>query len=197
MALTEDVEPELDQEYMDIMVAAEDQDALVVHNFELELEDFLQDVPEMHDAMVTYLEARSKLLSAVAGKSAGCGKGRGKGKKQREQLLARIARSTCRICHQKGHWKAECPNQDRNSDPGPAGSIAEEFQLSPVQEAHSEPDSSDHEPESSNMSLPSKSFPGCNKEIADVFVVQALLNDSLKLHRFVPALVSPPGTQLP
>ena len=107
MALTEDVEPELDQEYMDIMVAAEDQDALVVHNFELELEDFLQDVPEMHDAMVTYLEARSKLLSAVAGKSAGCGKGRGKGKKQREQLLARIARSTCRICHQKGHWKAE------------------------------------------------------------------------------------------
>lgn len=58
---------------MDIMVAAEDQDALVVHNFEpeLELEDFLQDGPEMHDAMVTYLEARSKLLSAVAGKSAG------------------------------------------------------------------------------------------------------------------------------
>ena len=149
MALTEDVEPELDQEYMDIMVAAEDQDALVVHNFELELEleDFLQDGPEMHDAMVTYLEARSKLLSAVAGKSAGWGKGRGKGKKQREQLLARIARSTCRICHQKGHWKAECPNQDRNSDSGPAGNIAEEFQLSPVQEAHSEPDSSDHEPE--------------------------------------------------
>ena len=66
MALTEDVEPELDQEYMDIMVAAEDQDALVVHNFELELEDFLQDVPEMHDAMVTYLEARSKLRGFLA-----------------------------------------------------------------------------------------------------------------------------------
>ena len=221
MALTEDVEPDLDQEYLDIMVAAEDQDALVVHNFEQELEDFLQDVPEMHDAMVTYLEARSKLLEkrrsrgfwpvkfgGKDGKSGGRGKGRGKGKKQREQLLARIARSTCRICHQKGHWKAECPNRDKNSESGPAASanIAEEFQLSAVQEVHSEPDSSDPEPESCLMSMPSKFLPGFNDEIADVFVVQALQSDSMKasfgarmkqalkpkLNRFVHALMSPP-----
>ena len=221
MALTEDVEQELDQEYMDIMVAAEDQDALVVHNFEQELEDFLQDVPEMHDAMVTYLEARSKLLEkrrsrgfwpvkfgGKDGKSAGRGKGRGKGKKQRDQLLARIARSTCRICHQKGHWKAECPNRDKSSDSGPAASanIAEESQLSAVQEVHSEPDSSDPEPESRFMSLPSKFLSGFSDEIADVFVVQALQSDSMKasfgarmkqalkpkLNRFVSALMSPP-----
>ena len=221
MALTEDVEPELDQEYLDIMVAAEDQDALVVHNFEQELEDFLQDVPEMHDAMVTYLEARSKLLEkrrsrgfwpvkvgGKDGKSFGRGKGRGKGKKQREQLLARIARSTCRICHQKGHWKAECPNRDKNSESGPAASanIAEEFQLSAVQEVHSEPDSSDPEPESRDMSMPSKFLPGFNDNVADVFVVQALQSDTMKanfgarmkqalkpkLNRFVSALMSPP-----
>ena len=221
MALTEDVEPELDQEYMDIMVAAEDQDALVVHNFEQELEDFLQDVPEMHDAMVTYLEARSKLLEkrrsrgfwpvkfgGKDGKSAGRGKGRGKGKKQRDQLLARIARSTCRICHQKGHWKAECPNRDKSSDSGPAASanIAEESQLSAVQEVHSEPESSDPEPESRFMSMPSKFLSGFSDEIADVFVVQALQSDSMKatfgarmkqalkpkLNRFVSALMSPP-----
>ena len=61
-ALTEDVEPELDAEFLEIMVAAEDQDALLVSSFEQELEDFLQDVPDMHEAMVSYLEARSKLL---------------------------------------------------------------------------------------------------------------------------------------
>ena len=56
------MEPELDAEFMEVMLAAEDQDALLVSSFEQELEDFLQEVPDMHDAMVTYLEARSKLL---------------------------------------------------------------------------------------------------------------------------------------
>ena len=64
--LTEDVEPELDAEFMEVMLAAEDQDALLVSSFEQELEDFLQDVPDMHDAMVTYLEARSKLLGETS-----------------------------------------------------------------------------------------------------------------------------------
>ena len=56
--------PELDAEFMEVMLAAEDQDELLVSSFEQELEDFLQDVPDMpmHDAMVTYPEARSKLL---------------------------------------------------------------------------------------------------------------------------------------
>ena len=61
VALTEDHDADFDQEFLDIMIASEDQDALTVHNFEQELEEFLQEVPEMHDAMVSYLEARSKL----------------------------------------------------------------------------------------------------------------------------------------
>ena len=55
-------EPELDAEFMEMMLAAENHDALVINAFEQELEDFLQDVPDMHDAMVSYIEARSKLL---------------------------------------------------------------------------------------------------------------------------------------
>ena len=80
----------------------------------------------MHDAMVTYLEARSKLLEkrrsrgfwpikpgGKDNRGFGKGKGRGKGKRQRDLLLARIAGSTCRLCNQKGHWEAECPNRDK------------------------------------------------------------------------------------
>ena len=153
--LTEDVEPELDAEFMEVMLAAEDQDALLVSSFEQELEDFLQDVPDMHDAMVTYLEARSQLLEKrrsrgfwpikAGGKDNrgfGKGKGRGKGKRQRDQLLARIAKSNCRLCNQRGHWKAECPNRDKNPDGGTAvANIVEPSQPSMVHEVHSEPES--------------------------------------------------------
>ena len=73
------------------MIASEDQGVLTVHNFEQELEDFLQEVPEMHDAMVSLLEARSKLreksrtrgfwpvkFGGKDGKSGFKGKGRGR-----------------------------------------------------------------------------------------------------------------------
>ena len=36
----------------------------------------------------------------------------GKGAR-REQLLARIAKSHCRHCGEKGHWRAECPSRNR------------------------------------------------------------------------------------
>ena len=146
VTMSEDPGMDLDAEFMDIMIAAEDQDALTVSAFEQELEEFLQDVPDMHDAMVSYLEARSKLLEKrrsrgfwpvkfgeKGGRAPGKNKGRGKGKRQREQLLSRIARSTCRICHQKGHWKAECPLRDKVPEGGStAATIAEEM---PVAEA--------------------------------------------------------------
>ena len=45
----------------------------------------------------------------------GKGSGKSKGKHAREQLLARIARSTCRACGERGHWKAECPKLGRGS----------------------------------------------------------------------------------
>ena len=72
----------------------------------------------MHDAMTTYLEARTRLLEKRKNRGFWPTKGRGKGAKgkfkgktsrSREQLMARIARSHCRKCGAVGHWKAECP----------------------------------------------------------------------------------------
>ncbi|CAE7362313.1 RE1 [Symbiodinium sp. CCMP2592] len=127
--LVDEAEPELDGEFIEAMVAAEDPDALVVQGFEEELEGFFQDTPDLQEALVSYLEARQKLLSKKRSRgfwpvSAGKGnfkgskgsKGRGKGGKGgRDQLLARIARSHCRICGAKGHWKAECPQKGKTS----------------------------------------------------------------------------------
>ena len=140
---------ELDNEYLDALISQEDPDALAVANFEQEFEDFLQDIPEMHEAMVTYMEARSKLLEKRKGRGfwpvkgkGGFKKGRGKGgksKKDRDQLLARIARSKCRRCGQVGHWKAECPNPP---DPSAASAnVAEVYGVTVPDEI------SDHEDE--------------------------------------------------
>ena len=114
-------EMELDYEYVDAMAAIEDADALAIQCFEEELESFMQETPELFEAMTAYQEARQRLLQKRrsrgfwpvpkgAGKNPGrFGKGRSKGKPAREQLLARMARSTCRACGERGHWKAECP----------------------------------------------------------------------------------------
>ena len=100
------------------LVAQDDPDAILVQNFEAEFEDFVQETPELHQAMVTYVEARQKLLDKrkvrgfwpPKGGNKGGSKGKWqKGKGGRQSLLARIAGSTCRLCNQKGRWKAECP----------------------------------------------------------------------------------------
>ena len=114
---------------MDALVLAEDPDALTVQGFEEELEQFFQETPELHEALISYLDARSKLLakrrargfwpvgsSASGAKGSGkggrfSGKGKCKGKQSREALLLKISRSTCRLCGQRGHWKAECPSR--------------------------------------------------------------------------------------
>ena len=134
-------ETELDDNFLETMVASEDQDALQVQAFEEELENFFQDTPELQEALVSYIEARSRLLAKKksrgfwpigAGKGSTKGgrgfKGSGKGKgKHREQLLARIARSTCRICGKKGHWKAECPRRKQSSSGEATTTVAEAF----------------------------------------------------------------------
>ena len=71
---------------------------------------------------MSYVEARARLLAKrksrgfwpvsnhKGGKASRPFKGKGKGKHaNRDQLLPRIARSTCRACGERGHWKAECP----------------------------------------------------------------------------------------
>ena len=126
--LIDEAEPELDAEFVEAMVAADDPDALAVQGFEEELEGFFQETPDLQEALVSYLEARQKLLSKkrsrgfwpVSAKGGFKGakgiKGRGKGGKGgRDQLLARIARSHCRICGAKGPWNAECPQKSKTS----------------------------------------------------------------------------------
>ena len=121
-ALAEEGELDLEPEFVEAMAAQEDVDALTVSAFESELEEFLQETPEMYDAMVTYLEARTRLQEKRrtrgfwpikgGGRSSKSFKGRGKGKKGgKESLLQRIARSRCKICDEVGHWKAECPKR--------------------------------------------------------------------------------------
>ena len=117
----EEPEWELDSEYVEAMVAVEDQDALAIQAFEEELEGFFQETPELQEALVSYLEARSRLLAKrkargfwpIQGSKGSKGnkgfKGKGKGKSAKEQLLQRIAKSHCRACGERGHWKAECP----------------------------------------------------------------------------------------
>ena len=122
----------MDSETIEALAAQEDADAMTICAFENELEEFFQDTPEMHDAMTTYMEARARLLQKRKNrgfwptKGAGRGKGfkgtsKGKRGRDREQLLARIAKSHCRKCGALGHWKAECP---LNTEKGATSSAA-------------------------------------------------------------------------
>ena len=135
-AISEDGDTaELEPEFIEALVAQEDADAMTVSAFESELEEFMQETPEMYDAMVTYLEARTRLQEkrrtrgfwpvkggARSFKSKGRGKGKNKGK---DSLLSRIARSRCRICNELGHWKAECPRrQDKEAQSHDSANIA-------------------------------------------------------------------------
>ena len=60
---SEDQETDLESEFIEAMLAAEDADAMQVQGFEDELETFFQETPEMHEALVNYIEARSRLLA--------------------------------------------------------------------------------------------------------------------------------------
>ena len=116
----DDVSPEL----VEYWANQGDQDALVIQGFEKDLEDLLQGVPDFHNAYVSYQEARYKLTekkkhrgfwpNKEKGKSSWKGGKKG-GSKGKDELLSRIARTHCKLCGEKGHWKAECPNRDRAS----------------------------------------------------------------------------------
>lgn len=114
---------EIEPEFVDLLVTQGDSDALQVTSFERDLEELFQEIPDLHQALVSYHEARGKLLdkkkhrgfwpaSSQPGKGKGKGsfgrfrKGQGKG-----NLLLRISRTNCKLCGERGHWKAECPNK--------------------------------------------------------------------------------------
>ena len=133
-AHAEEIEQDLDSEVIEALAAQEDADALTICAFENELEEFMQETPQMYEAMVTYMEARARLLekrknrgfwpTKGRGKAFKGGKSKGKRSRDREQLLARISRSHCRKCGALGHWKAECPqnNVDKTSGVGATAS---------------------------------------------------------------------------
>ena len=62
-AAVDESEVDLDEGFMEAMLASDDQDALQVQAFEEELENFFQDTPELQEALVSYMEARSRLLA--------------------------------------------------------------------------------------------------------------------------------------
>ena len=121
---------DLSEAMVEQFLAEGDEDALVVQQFEEALIDTVQGDEEMTAFLSTYVEARQKLTEKsksrgfwpVRGPGGGKGGGRkGKSKfhgRRRKPLAARIAESTCRICYQPGHWKAECPRRGQSQTPG-------------------------------------------------------------------------------
>ena len=145
---SEEPDFELDAEFIEAMIAVEDQDALQVQSFEEELEGFFQETPELQEALVSYLEARSRLLAkrkargfwpahGSKGSKGGKGfKGKGKGKSAKEQLLQRIAKSHCRACGERGHWKAECPKFGKPGSKSEAGASVAQATVTQAQGPH-------------------------------------------------------------
>ena len=125
-----------EEEYVDCLVNEGDEDATLVADFEAAAVELLQDDPELSSAFSAYTEARRRLSEkfknrgfwttssrstsqSTKGKF-GSSKGSGKGKnawqqKPRRSLQDRILNSYCRNCNRKGHWKAECPFRQSNS----------------------------------------------------------------------------------
>ena len=116
-------EEDISSEFLDQLATSGDADALTVQGFERELTDPFQEIPDLHSALVSYQEARGRIVERkrnrgfwpLKGGSTGKGKGFGnkgfrKGQsKGKDELLARIARTHCKRCGELGHWKAECP----------------------------------------------------------------------------------------
>ena len=125
------VEPD-EEQIIDVLLAEGDEDALILQQFEEALIESLQGDPDIAACLNTYVEARRKLQDKArsrgfwnSSKSSSGFKGKGRGGKnkggfsqnfgkRRLSLAQRILNSHCAICHQKGHWKAECPSRDRS-----------------------------------------------------------------------------------
>ena len=99
----DDLEPEMVEQ----MATQGDQDAMMVMGFEKDLEWF-------QDVRADRLPGRSTVVSGGRCKGRGKGKPSGKGF-GKDSLLSRIARTNCKICGERGHWQAECPNKPKEN----------------------------------------------------------------------------------
>ena len=123
-----------DEDMIETLLSEGDGDAVFVAEYENAVADVIQGDGELAAAYNTYTEARRRLTEKfqsrgfwpISQPSKGKGKGRsfGKGKirgkfqkgfSNRRSLSHRILNSECRICHNMGHWKAECPERGKNS----------------------------------------------------------------------------------
>ena len=128
-----DEDEALTAETIESLVQAGDEDAMVVQQFERDFENMMQDIPDLQSALVTYQEARARISDRKRSRGFWPSKSRGKsfgrgGKKGgfkgsgKDELLARISRTHCKICGALGHWKAECPQ--RQNQPKETANVA-------------------------------------------------------------------------
>ena len=124
-----------EDDILETLAAENDEDAIMVMQFEDSISETIQNDSELSAYYSTYQEARRRLNERVKvrgfwpvrrfekGKNKNKGKSKGKGLFSGPGALARrIANSFCRICLQKGHWKNECPQ--RSSQPSGSQSSA-------------------------------------------------------------------------
>ena len=125
-----------EDDFIEQLLQEGDSDAAFIHDFEGAASETLQDDPELATALMAYQQARHRLSERFRnrgfwpprpfqGSSKGKGfqsKAAGKGKgstnwanRPKKTLQERIMSSTCRLCNQRGHWKAECPLRSQGS----------------------------------------------------------------------------------
>ena len=134
-----------EEDYLEQLVNDGDPDAILIADFETAAQETVQEDESLAAALTSYQQARHRLSERFRnrgffptrpfqggskGKSTPF-KGGGKGKysgswnqRPKKSLQDRIMQSTCRLCNQRGHWKAECPYRTQSSNPssGNAGS---------------------------------------------------------------------------
>eukprot|EP00435_Cladocopium_sp_Y103_P026639 s2448_g6.t1 len=125
---------QFDEPDIEALLAEGDADALTVTQFEDALVESLQNDVDVATCLNTYIEARKRITEKVKGRgfwvpSKGKGKTKGKSKggfknKFRKPLAQRILESTCRLCNQPGHWKAECPLRNKPNPTGQSSAFA-------------------------------------------------------------------------
>lgn len=117
---------EPDDDTVAFLASEQDEDAVLVVQFEEAVTEAIQNDGELGAYYSSYMDARRRLsekfrsrgfwpvgASRKSGKSHGKkGKGSSKGKLT---LSQKIARSRCRACGQMGHWKNECRNKGINA----------------------------------------------------------------------------------
>ena len=184
------IEEEADEDQLLANLAeAGDEDAVFIMEYEEQLLDLVQEVPELASCFSAYTAARQRLRDRQKGRGfwppRGGKGGKGKGGKKggrggtgqpfRKSLAERIANSNCRICGQRGHWRAECPQQ-KGSQGHPSGSASSEASnlVLFTTEANTEPEIVDRLPQ--NLGVPTT-----QKKKEKVLPVPALIQEQHEL----------------